>query len=114
MGKLEDALKLENLDPEAKGELKDTKDKIVELEAIKQVAMSEGGAKLLTMLKEDSRDLLLQLLTSYREAPREELVGLISSFEAKYTLYNHIKSAESDLKDEKERADIRVDEILEG
>lgn len=112
--RIEDALELQHLDPEAKQELKDANQSVKDLKAMAMVAGSEGGTKLLEMLKEDCRDILTQMLNAKKAGEVEKVMPLLSDFEAKFTLFNTIKSAEKDYQDADDALNERLEEILEG
>lgn len=118
MSRIEDALKLNNLNPDARQELKDAKQTVDDLASLAQVAGSAGGTKLLEMLKEDCRDLLAQMLNVKKAGEvgwQEKILhSIIPDFEAKFTLFNTIKSAEKDYQEADEALEHRLDEILEG
>lgn len=117
MSRLEDILKRDDVDADAKGELKDAQESVKDLQAIAQVAASEGGQKLFEMLKEDCRDVLVQMLNTKKVGEvgwEAKIVGLLSDFEAKFTLYNTLKSANQDAEDAEEQLEQRIEEIIEG
>lgn len=118
MSRIDDALELKNLHPDARKELKDAKQTVDDLASLAQVAGSAGGSKLLEMLKEDCRDLLAQMLTAKKAAEvgwQEKILhSIIPDFEAKFTLFNTIKSAEKDYQEADDALTERLDEILEG
>lgn len=114
MGRIDDVLKMKNLNSGAKEEIRDAKLANADLKALAGVAESEGGSQLLDALKEDCRTILLQMLTAKKEGEGEKVLPLLSDFEAKFTLYNTIKSASQDYEDAEKSLDARVDEILEG
>ena len=114
MNRLDDVLKIKHLDPEAKEELKEAKQSVKDLRALANVATSEGGEQLLNMLQEDCRDLLLKMMNAKSENKTENVLIYLSDFEAKFTLFNTIKSAPSDYSDSDEALDAHLDEILKG
>jgi hypothetical protein len=116
--RVEDAIKLEHLDPEAREELKDADQTVKDLEAIAMVSTSSGGLQLTEMLREDCRDLLIQVINAKKEANggwQDHVVNnLLPSFEAKFTLFNTIKSASLDYDEAEKALNDRLEEILEG
>lgn len=118
MSRIDDALKLNNLNPEARTELKDAKQTVNDLASLAQVAGSAGGTVLLEMLREDCRDILTQMLNVKKAGEvgwQDKLVNsLLPDFEAKFTLFNTIKSAEKDYQEADQALEERLDEILEG
>lgn len=118
MSRVDDVIELQNLSPQAKEELKDAKQAVSDLASLAQVAGSVGGTVLLEMLKEDCRDILTQILNVKKVAEegwQDKLVNsLLPDFEAKFTLFNTIKSADIDYKEMDQALEDRLDEILEG
>lgn len=117
MSRLEDILKRDDVDSGAKAELKDAQESVKDLQAIAQVAASEGGQKLFEMLKEDCRDVLVQMLNCKKAGEvgwESRIIGFLSDFEAKFTLYNTLKSANQDYEDAEAQLEERIEEIIEG
>lgn len=114
MSRIEDVLKMENVAEGAKEELRDAKKAVQDLKALANLSQSEGGERLLDMLQEDCRDILLRLLKAKEAHKTDEIMVLLSDFEAKFTLYNTIKSASRDYSEADEALSERLDEILEG
>lgn len=117
MARLEDILKRDDVDADAKGELRDAQESVKDLAAIAQVAASEGGQKLFEMLREDCRDVLVQMLNIKKAGEvgwEARIVGCLSDFEAKFTLYNTLKSANQDYEDAEAQLEQRIEEIVEA
>lgn len=114
MSRLEEILKMDNLAEGAKDEIRNAKDSVNDLQAISNVAESVGGQKLLEMLQDDCRDLLLKVLKAKEDNEVDKVMTLLSDFQAKFTLFNTIKSAPKEYADADEALSERLDEILEG
>lgn len=118
MNRLDDVLKMKNVAEGAKEELIDAKQSVRDLKSLAMVANSEGGKQLYDILKEDCRDIITQMINTKRAAKtgweNEIISSLLPTFEAKFTLFNTLKSAPQDYEDAEEALEERVDEILEG
>lgn len=114
MSRLDEVLKMDNLAEGAKDELRNAKDGVNDLQAISNVAESVGGQKLLEMLQEDCRDILLKILKAKDEGKVDTVMTLLSDFQAKFTLFNTLKSAPREYADADEALQERLEEILEG
>lgn len=118
MSRIDDVLELQNLDPDARKELQDAKKAVKDLEALASLAHSVGGQELCNILKDDCRDILTQMINTKimgAEGWQDKVINsLLPDFQAKFTLYNTIKSAEVDYRDSVEALNARVEEILEG
>lgn len=114
MSRIDDVLSMKNVAEEAKEELKDAKRAVNDLKSLASVAGSPGGDTLLAMLREDCRDLLLNMLQAKKNGQSEQILAYLSDFEAKFTLFNTIKSAPEDYEYSDNSLNERVEEILEG
>lgn len=114
MSRLDDILNRDDVASDTKSELKDAQKSVKDLEAVAQVAQSEGGKILFDMLKEDCRDVLVAMLNAKKLGETEKVMPLLSDFEAKFTLLNTLKSAGQDYEDAQAALEERMEEVLES
>lgn len=114
MSRIDEVLELKNLAPSAREELKDAKQALLDLNAISQVSQSEGGKRLQEVLKEDCRDLILKMLKAKDENKMDNVMACLSDFQAKFTLFNTIKTASDDHTEGVETLEKKIEEILDN
>lgn len=113
MSRIDDVLQMNNLVEGAKEEIKNADQATKDLEHLAHLAQSPEGDTLTEMLREGCRDALFQMLTAKSQGEEEKIMPLLADFEAKFTLYNTIKSAPQDYSDAREALEERLDEILQ-